>query len=126
MANPTTWTGLPASAASVTNTANAEMDRMAPTRWLMALKYSLLSGEEIMGSRAGLFMGASISYSWAESKASRLWMALSPERLATGKSLTTKGTKEGKGIIYRHFPFLSCGVKMIFPPKMAGLKPYTP
>lgn len=61
MAKPTTWTGLPASAASVTSTASAEMDRMAPIKWLMELKYSLLSGAEIMGSRVGLFMGASIS-----------------------------------------------------------------
>jgi len=31
--------GLSAIAANVTSTANAEMDRIAPTKWLMELKY---------------------------------------------------------------------------------------
>ena len=56
--------GFAASAARVTNTASAEMDRIAPMRWLMALKYSLLSGAEMSGSSGGLGMdmGASITY----------------------------------------------------------------
>ncbi len=53
MANPTTWMGLPAIAASDTKTASAEMDRIAPMRWLMELKYSLLSGAEMSRSRVG-------------------------------------------------------------------------
>lgn len=50
-------------AASETSTAKAEIERIAPIKWLMELKYSLLSGDEIMGSRAGFCedMGASIT-----------------------------------------------------------------
>ena len=47
MAKPMICAGFSAMAASVTKTASAEMDRMAPIRWLMALKYSLLSGAEM-------------------------------------------------------------------------------
>ena len=54
MAKPTTCAGLPASAASVTSTASPEIERIAPIKWLMALKYSLLSGAEMSGSSAGL------------------------------------------------------------------------
>ena len=56
--------GFAAVAARVTSTASAEMDRIAPMRWLMALKYSLLSGAEMSGSSGGLGMdmGASITY----------------------------------------------------------------
>jgi len=55
-------------AAKVTNTASAEMDNIAPIKWLMELKYSLLSGEEINGSSAGFcrVMCASISYLFVE------------------------------------------------------------
>jgi hypothetical protein len=59
-----TCAGLWSIAAKVTNTASAEMDNIAPIKWLMELKYSLLSGEDINGSRDGFcrFMYESISY----------------------------------------------------------------
>ena len=43
--------------------ASAETDRIAPIKWLMALKYSLLSGAEMSGSRGGFCMGGSIIHS---------------------------------------------------------------
>jgi len=48
----------------VTSTASAEMDRIAPIKWLMELKYSLLSEEEMSGSSGGFWMdmNASITY----------------------------------------------------------------
>ena len=43
---------------------HVEIDRMAPIRWLLALKYLLLSGAEMSGSSGGLGMDmrASITY----------------------------------------------------------------
>jgi len=66
MAKPITCAGLLLIAANVTNTANAEIDRIAPIKWLMELKYSLLSVDEICGSRVGFFefMCASISHKY--------------------------------------------------------------
>ena len=50
-----TCAGLSAIAANVTSAASAEMDNIAPIKWLMALKYSLLSGAEMSGSSVGLW-----------------------------------------------------------------------